>query len=169
MLLSRVRPDFFQIIHGNLLRINLLRNTSDSAAGWIANILIKMILLRLTVRIHHFKCSLKNLFKFKCSNSMLQWKKIREENLKDGTDSIQESFQNHSSGWLISWPIRMSFINVKTEKVISNLPELKSNLDALKKFGVGLLEKGKKEIQNKNKQLRKEFEKNRKWFLNEIM
>jgi len=31
----------------------------------------------------------------------------------------------------------------------------------LKKFGVGLLEKGKKEIQNKNKQLRKEFEKNR--------
>jgi len=47
------------------------------------------------------------------------------------------------------------------DTVISNLPELKSNLDALKKFGVGLLEKGKKEIQNKNKQLRKEFEKNR--------
>ena len=70
-----------------------------SVAGWIANILIKMISLRLTVRIHHFKCSLKNLFKFKCSNSMLQWKKIKEENLKDGMDLIQESFRHHCSDW----------------------------------------------------------------------
>ena len=134
----------------------------DSVAGWTAIISIKMISLHLIVPIHHSKCSPKNLFKFKCSNSTWQWKKTKDENSKAVMVSTQEIFQNLNSDWLILQPMSEIW---KPSKVISNLPELKSNLDALKKFGVGLLEKGKKEIQNKNKQLRKEFEKNRKGFL----
>ena len=135
----------------------------DSVAGWTVIISIKMISLHLIVPILHSKCSPKNLFKFKCSNSTWQWKKTKDENSKAEMVSTQENFQNCT-------PLIGQFFNQwvnsiwKLSKVISNLPELKSNLDALKKFGVGLLEKGKKEIQNKNKQLRKEFEKNRKRF-----
>ena len=173
MHLWRVRLDFFQTTHGNLLR-NMYNFIAQSVcklyfilkywfSGWLNSEHFNkddfVASHRSDPSFQMFAEKLIQVQMFEQYVTMKEDKRRKFEG-RDGFDTGKFSTSLLRLVNQSEWAWR------KTLKVISNLPELKSNLDALKKFGVGLLEKGKKEIQNKNKQLRKEFEKNRKWFLN---